>query len=127
MKSLHWCGVAVVLFALACDSEPRKITITGKITRDGNPYTPTPDTYVTIKFVPAIEGGGNEPTGTFKHADGSYTIDVFPGKYRHRVMIVEPAKKTGKGDPKPVGPKQTLAAEPVDFTTAREYDIAVPK
>lgn len=69
-----WFGVAFVatLVAFGCAEKKREVTVTGKITIDGEPIP-----MGTITFVAA---DGDTPTGGGVIKDGEYTASVPPGE-----------------------------------------------
>lgn len=128
------CAFALVaLLVCGCGgAAPKKIKVTGKFLKNGQPVTYTKDTYVTLIFTPVIPKQlGNVPstipanTYPAKVAAelGTYEAEMPAGKYRVNFFILEPGAAPGKAPP----PNQTGEwGEIYELTDSRTLDLPVP-
>src|SRR5262245_56734418 len=104
------CAFALVaLLVSGCGAgAPKKIKVTGKFLKDGQPVTYTKDTYVTLIFTPVIpQLPGNKPStikatsypATVQPELGTYAAEMPAGKYRVNLFILEPGAAPGGAPP----------------------------
>jgi hypothetical protein len=91
------CSTAAVLIGFAsllgCGDSNGGVTVSGKITYDGNPVTSG-----LINFQPQ----GGRPLGGAIRADGTYSAEIPPGDYAVRIDAPAPLPQGFKeGDPVP--------------------------
>ena len=116
------CSILVWLMVLAllagCGGE-KKVKITGKLLKNGQPFTVSRDTYVTIAFIPEGETP-NQKThpAKFHRSTGAFEIELLAGKYRVNYIIVEKNK-----EPLPVPPEQKTKT--YDLIENQELDIEI--
>src|SRR5205823_13550785 len=95
------CAVALVALLLCgCGGgAPKKIKVSGKFLKDGQPVTYTKETYVTLIFTPVIPPQlGNVPStipattypAKVKAEAGTYEAEMPAGKYRVNLFILAP-------------------------------------
>ena len=73
---LYFLGVALSAFVIGCGSEG--VVAKGKVTYDGEPIATG-----TITFIPA---GGDGPTTGGPITNGTYSVNLPPGKYRVQIF-----------------------------------------
>jgi hypothetical protein len=112
MRSLRWPLVIVAALMAGCDAGPRLATVTGKVTRDGQPGAG-----LEVQFEP--KGGGIAGVG-FTQADGTYELyspgakkGTPPGDYVVRITGAE------TDDP------STQVVVPPKYNTASELNATV--
>ena len=108
-----------------CSSDAPDDTLSGKITRNGLPLALQPDEQIVVV---AYELDAQGRLGTKSYSanvdttDGSYEMDIGPGKYRISVVIVKP----GEGDALKGKYSQEGSTLVVDVDGSMEdYEIAV--
>jgi len=69
-----------------------KVKITGKLMKNGQPYTVAKDTMVTLIFFPDGENQQQTYNARFKQEVGTYEIELPAGKYRTSFVIMEKGK-----------------------------------
>jgi hypothetical protein len=118
---LRLCLAAVVMMGLlmtAAGCGDKKVKITGKLMKDGQPFTTSADTLVTLTFAPDVEKSEQTYNGRFNHETGGYEVELPPGKYRARYVIVK------KGAPPLiVSPEATKTVH--DLSTTKELNIEI--
>jgi len=129
MIVLRWAiflGLAVsALLIVGCGSPA--VTVSGKLLKNGQPMTVSADTYVTLSFIPdptPSDDKAKSYNANFDQKTGSYTVELPPGKYRTKLIIVPPKDPSNK---RPSGPGRPIdSKEAYDLNKSRELDIEVP-
>jgi hypothetical protein len=124
-----FCRSAVVVCLCAslvgCDRGPRKVTVTGRITRNGQPLTVGPSGYVAVTLRPDV--GPDVPYTTYPvscEPDGRFTIhDVPPGRYRVGIHHHDPTPQVDKLN-WAFMPETSKIIREVDGKTPLEIDLA---
>lgn len=105
MAALPGCGEA-------------KVKITGKLLKDGQPYTVAPDTLVTLVFAPDMENAPQTYPAKFNQETGGYEVEMPPGKYRARYIIVEI-------DQAPLTAPPEVTEKSYDLSRTQQLDIEI--
>jgi hypothetical protein len=120
--------VANLAILHGCDSKPRTVTVTGSVTRGGQPLPVSKTGYVQIMLLPDVGADMQYTTRVGRcEADGTFSIpEVSPGKYKIGVEQFDPNPQIDKlngafraGDGKIV--------RDVDGKTPINIDLAKPK
>ena len=129
------CAAALVaLLVSGCGGSgaPKKVKITGKFLKDGQPATYTKDTYVTLIFKPIIPMKGNNPDGTAVATSysakvqpelGTYEVTVPAGKYQVNLFIPPPPNAPPGSVPSPTADNQ---GKIYDLNADQTLDLPVP-
>jgi hypothetical protein len=86
MLSCRWrtpFGLILLTFVfLGCG--PKVAKINGKILKGGKPLAVSPDTYVTLSFIPDTTDPSKATSysAKFDHKSGTYSVTLPPGHYR---------------------------------------------
>ena len=117
-------GLALLAFAVSgCGAKIVKIN--GELRKDGKPMIVSQDTYVTLSFIPVAanaESQLNSYNAKFDQKSGTYTVELPPGSYRTKLIIVPPSKSGGlSAPPRPIDSDKTY-----DLTKNQKLDIEVP-
>jgi hypothetical protein len=130
MIACRWRTFLVpALFALClAGCAPKKVTIKGSILQGGKPMIVSEDTYVTLSFIPDLQGekeGDKKATSynaRFDQKTGTYSVELPPGKYRTKLVMALPSKTPGKlNSPKPINSDTVY-----DLTKSQTLDVEVP-
>src|SRR5262249_158864 len=111
---------------------PKKIKVTGKFLKDGQPVTYTKDTYVTLIFTPVIP----KPVGNIQSTvpattypakvtaeSGTYTAQMPAGRSRVNLFILAPGLAPGSVKPPTQGGE---TGEIYELNDSRTLDLPVP-
>ena len=90
--------LAVLAFLHGCESKPRTVTVTGSVTRGGQPLPVSKTGYVQILLLPDVGADEQYTTRVGRcEADGTFMIpEVPPGKYRIGVEHFDPNPQSDK-------------------------------
>jgi len=95
----HWAGLLAILAIFhGCDNKPRTVTVTGSVTRGGQPLPVSNTGYVQIMLLPDVGADEQYTTRVGRcEKDGTFQIpEVPPGKYRIGVEQLDPNPQTDK-------------------------------
>ena len=119
------CCCALIAAFNGCSSDAPDNTLSGKITRNGQPLALQPGEQIVVNMYELDEQGrlGEHSYGALiDPADGSYEVGIGPGKYRISVAIVKP----GEGDALKGQYSQSSSPLTVDVDGSKEdHEIAV--
>ena len=110
----------VLMFSAGCGG-PSKVKISGKLTKKGQPFTTGEKTLVTLVFSAEAEGTKQTYPANVKRDEGTFQLEVPPGKYRANLIIVDYEKNAPPLIPQSV--KQTI----YDLSEGKEIEIDVGK
>jgi hypothetical protein len=123
MKLPRWIALVGCFTLLAafggCGSDGPANTLTGKITRNGQPLAlqPGEQIIVTVYELDAQGALGEHSYGAIiDKADGSYEVGIGPGKYRIAVQIV----KAGEGDA--LKGKYSMSSSPLEVDVVDDME-----
>src|SRR5262249_21828528 len=112
---------------------PKTVKINGKVLKNGQAMVVSEDTYVTLSFIPEAKGpstpeGGDSTAKSYSakvdQKTGTYSVELPPGQYRTKPIIVPPAKTKAKPDGKLNAPTPPINSPTAyDLTKSRELDI----
>ena len=127
--SAYWFGLlAVIAIFLGCEQKPRTVTVTGKVTRAGQPLPVSNTGYVQIMLLPDVGADEQYTTRVGRcEKDGTFLIpEVAPGKYKIGVEQLDPNPQSDKlngafraGDSKMI--------RDIDGKTPLEIDLTKPQ
>jgi hypothetical protein len=112
VSSICGCLIVMMIGVGGCGG-PAKAKITGKLTKAGQPLQVSDKTQVTLVFAPDVEKPDHTYPAWFKPADGTFEVEVPPGKYRANLVIFDHDNKT-------------MAVIPPEFRT-KIYDLTTHK
>ena len=135
-----FAGLALAVLFASTGCAEKRVTVKGKLLKNGQPMVVSDETYVTISFVPEgageVSGTATASSAKFDQKTGTYTASLKPGKYRTMVVVALPAKTEAKkasgllkvsGPPKVNAPGKPARSEKVyELTKDQELDIEVP-
>jgi hypothetical protein len=120
----------ILLAALAnfhgCESKPRTVTVTGSVTRGGQPLPVSKTGYVQIMLLPDVGADEHYTTRVGRcEKDGTFAIpEVPPGKYRIGIEQFDPNPQIDKlngafraGDSKVI--REIDGKTPIDIDLAK--------
>jgi hypothetical protein len=127
--SSRCCGLLTVLaIFLGCEYKPRTVTVTGKVTRSGQPLPVSNTGYVQVMLLPDVGADEQYTTRVGRcEKDGTFQIpEVAPGKYKIGVEQLDPNPQSDKlngafraGDSKMI--------RDIDGKAPLEIDLAKPQ
>lgn len=128
-RSSRWialmCCCALISASIGCSSDAPDETLSGKITRNGQPLVLQPgEQIVVVAYELDAQGRLDNKSydATVDPTDGSYEMGIGPGKYRISVVIV----KAGEGDALKGQYSQESSPITVDVEGSMDdYEIAV--
>ena len=94
-----WVGwLAILAFVHGCGTKPRTVTVTGSVTRGGQPLPVSKTGYVQIMLLPDVGADEQYTTRVGRcEPDGTFQIpEVPPGKYRIGVEQFDPNPQIDK-------------------------------
>ena len=125
----HWAlFLAIVAILHGCNSKPSTVTVTGSVTRSGQPIPVSKTGYVQIMLLPDVGADEQYTTRVGRcENDGKFVIpEVKPGKYKIGVEQLDPTPQSDKlngafraGDSKII--------RDVDGKTPINIDLAKPQ
>jgi hypothetical protein len=123
MKNVVLSLACLGIMALSgCGSGSTKYTITGQLTKGGQPLIVGETTQIMLSFAPQIEGVSKSTyPASAKREDGTYVIKLDPGKYKVNLIIADHGKS-------PPAVKSYLGVNNAvyDVTENRVIDIDIP-
>jgi hypothetical protein len=108
--------LSVIFFAGGCGDG--KVRITGKLMKNGQPFTTSADTLVTLTFAPDAEKSEQTYPAKFNHETGGFELNVPPGKYRARYVIQK------KNEPAIIAPPDATKTVH-DLSSTKEVNIEI--
>jgi hypothetical protein len=107
----------------------KKVTVSGRLVKNGVVQTFAPDQYVTLQFVPVETQDGQRRSypARIDNAAGTYDVELIAGKYRVSLFVAPPPGTPGGSAPK-VGKPTGVGSDETeyDFTSSKTHDITVP-
>src|SRR5436305_659772 len=109
---------------------PKKVTVRGRLIKNGVVQTFRENQYVTLQFVPVETADGQRRSYPAKIdlAAGSYEVEPTPGKYRVSLFVASPQGSTPGTALQSAGRPNAAAADAMeyDFSSSTTHDITVP-
>jgi hypothetical protein len=99
----------------------KKVKITGKLMKNGQPLMVSRDTSVMNVFIPDTDTGTVNPQtllARFQRATEAYEIELLAGAYRINYIITEKGQQPGHAPPE-------QKAKSYDLTKNQEVDIEI--
>ena|SRR5947209_5216493 len=134
MKNRKWPVVLLALLVVGltvpgCGSHP-KVTVTGKVMKNGQPLKVSKQGAIQVIFIPIVEGASGPPAVTYpaqvNNEAGTYEIkDIPTGKYKVSVCQFDPMpvndllKGEFQGEKTPIT-KEVTGKEPIDIDVGKK-------
>jgi hypothetical protein len=98
-RFVHWALLLAILAIMhGCDSKPRTVTVTGSVTRGGQPLPVSKTGYVQVMLLPDVGADEQYTTRVGRcEKDGTFMIpEVQPGKYKIGIEQLDPNPQSDK-------------------------------